>query len=53
MNNYLKFLISLLVPLIVGGISGGFTVSGINGWYATINKLCGCVEFCHMEIELI
>jgi tryptophan-rich sensory protein len=38
MNNYLKLLISVVIPLIIGGISGGFTVSGINSWYATINK---------------
>ena len=38
MNNYLKFLISIVIPLVIGGISGGFTVSAINGWYTTINK---------------
>lgn len=38
MSNYLKFLISIIIPLVIGGISGGFTVSAINGWYATINK---------------
>lgn len=38
MHNILKFLISVSVPLLIGGISGAFTVSAINGWYAGINK---------------
>jgi tryptophan-rich sensory protein len=32
------FLLSLIIPLAVGGISGLFTVSAIPGWYQTIQK---------------
>lgn len=32
------FVLSLLIPLAVGGISGFFTVSAIPGWYQTIQK---------------
>ncbi|MBM3432815.1 MAG: tryptophan-rich sensory protein [Bacteroidetes bacterium] len=32
------FLISLILPLAVGGLSGFFTVSAIPGWYQTIQK---------------
>ncbi|MEN9524952.1 MAG: hypothetical protein RLZZ256_336 [Bacteroidota bacterium] len=32
------FLLSLIIPLAVGGISGFFTVSAIPGWYQTIQK---------------
>jgi translocator protein len=38
MNNYIKLFISILVPLAVGGLSGFFTTSGVDGWYATANK---------------
>ncbi|MBL0183277.1 MAG: tryptophan-rich sensory protein [Chitinophagaceae bacterium] len=34
----MKLIISILVPLLVGAISGLFTSSGVNGWYATANK---------------
>ncbi len=34
----MKLFISILLPLLVGGISGFFTSSGVNGWYATANK---------------
>lgn len=34
----MKLIISILVPLLVGAISGFFTSSGVNGWYATANK---------------
>lgn len=34
----MKFIISLLLPLAVGGISGFFTVKAIPGWYAQLNK---------------
>lgn len=34
----MKFIISLLLPLAVGGISGIFTVKAIPGWYAQLNK---------------
>lgn len=33
-----KLLVSLLIPLAVGGISGYFTVESIPGWYRTIQK---------------
>jgi tryptophan-rich sensory protein len=32
------FLLLLIIPLAVGGISGLFTVSAIPGWYQTIQK---------------
>jgi translocator protein len=35
---FLKFIISLLLPLIVGGISGWITADGIKTWYQTIQK---------------
>lgn len=34
----MKFIISLLLPLAVGGISGFFTVKAIPGWYEQLNK---------------
>ena len=34
----MKFIISLLIPLAVGGISGFFTTKAIPGWYAQLNK---------------
>jgi translocator protein len=34
----MKLLISILFPLLVGGLSGYFTSSDIQGWYATVNK---------------
>lgn len=34
----MKLIISILVPLLVGAISGLFTSSGVNGWYVTANK---------------
>lgn len=34
----MKLIISILVPLLVGAISGFFTTSGVNGWYAVANK---------------
>jgi translocator protein len=33
-----KLLISILVPLAVGGTSAFFTVDAIKGWYTTLNK---------------
>ncbi|MBL0144388.1 MAG: tryptophan-rich sensory protein [Chitinophagaceae bacterium] len=38
MNNYFKLFISILLPLLVGGLSGFFTTSGVSGWYAVANK---------------
>ena len=34
----MKFIISLFIPLAVGGMSGFFTIKAIPGWYATLNK---------------
>ena len=34
----MKFIISILIPLAVGGISGFFTTKAIPGWYAQLNK---------------
>jgi len=34
----MKLVISILIPLLVGAISGFFTMSGVNGWYAVANK---------------
>jgi tryptophan-rich sensory protein len=38
MNNTLKLIIAIAIPLAVGGISGFFTVTGVESWYQTINK---------------
>jgi tryptophan-rich sensory protein len=38
MNIYLKLIISIVVCLSVGGISGFFTTSEIASWYATLQK---------------
>ena len=34
----MKLVISILIPLLVGAISGFFTTEGVNGWYAVANK---------------
>ena len=34
----MKLLISILIPLAVGSLSGFYTSSGVNGWYALANK---------------
>jgi tryptophan-rich sensory protein len=34
----MKLIISILIPVLVGAISGYFTTSGVNGWYALANK---------------
>ncbi|GAB2816948.1 TspO/MBR family protein [Ferruginibacter profundus] len=34
----MKLFIAILIPLLVGGISGYFTASGVEGWYAAANK---------------
>ena len=34
----MKLFISILIPLLVGGIAGFFTTTGVNGWYAVANK---------------
>jgi benzodiazapine receptor len=33
-----KFIISIVVPLAIGGISGIATAGEINGWYSSLNK---------------
>ncbi|MBK6936983.1 MAG: tryptophan-rich sensory protein [Chitinophagaceae bacterium] len=38
MNNTLKMIIAVAIPVIVGGLSGFFTVTGADSWYQTINK---------------
>ena len=38
MSNLLKLIISIVIPVAVGAISGLFTSSEIPGWYQTINK---------------
>ncbi|AWW00989.1 TspO protein [Arcticibacterium luteifluviistationis] len=38
MKKIITFLICLIIPLAVGGISGFATVTGIESWYSTINK---------------
>jgi len=34
----MKLFIAILIPVLVGAISGLFTTSGIDGWYALANK---------------
>jgi translocator protein len=38
MNNTIKLIISIAIPLIIGGTSGFFTATGVESWYQTINK---------------
>jgi translocator protein len=38
MNNNLKFIVSLLIPLSIGAVAGYFTSSAIGGWYSTLVK---------------
>lgn len=38
MKNWVKFLVSLALPLVVGGVAGLFTQPEIDGWYKTIQK---------------
>ncbi|MBK6984141.1 MAG: tryptophan-rich sensory protein [Bacteroidetes bacterium] len=38
MNRYLKLTLCILLPLLIGGISGYATASGINIWYMGLNK---------------
>lgn len=37
-NNGIKLVTSILLPLLIGVIGGAATMSEIQGWYATINK---------------
>ena len=38
MKNWIKAFIAILIPLLVGGISGYFTATGVGTWYIQINK---------------
>jgi len=38
MNKVIKLIACILLPLIIGGISGFLTVSEISGWYTALNK---------------
>lgn len=38
MNRYLKLSLCITLPLIIGGISGIATASGIDTWYVNLNK---------------
>jgi len=38
MNNTIKFVISVAVPLAVGGLSGFATARGVADWYPTLTK---------------
>ncbi|MCX6316112.1 MAG: tryptophan-rich sensory protein [Bacteroidetes bacterium] len=38
MTNTIKFIIAVAIPVVIGAASGFFTVSGVESWYATINK---------------
>lgn len=38
MPNYLKFLISLALPQVAGGLGAFFTINAIESWYSALNK---------------
>ncbi len=38
MNNALKLIISIVIPVAVGATAGFFTATGVDSWYQTINK---------------
>jgi len=38
MPRILKAIIAIMLPLVVGGISGFFTAGAVNDWYLTLNK---------------
>ena len=38
MKNIFKLIISIAIPLAVGGISGFFTAGSVNTWFVTLNK---------------
>ena len=38
MNNAVKLIISIVIPVAVGATAGFFTATGIDSWYQTINK---------------
>jgi translocator protein len=37
-NNWLKLVVALALPLLVGGISGYFTATEVKSWYPTLQK---------------
>ncbi|MES3004546.1 MAG: TspO/MBR family protein [Patescibacteria group bacterium] len=37
-KDFKKLIFSILLPLVVGGVSGLLTSSGVNGWYSTLEK---------------
>ncbi|MFM2338782.1 MAG: hypothetical protein RL115_1975 [Bacteroidota bacterium] len=38
MTNWLKLVIAILIPIIIGGLSGFFTANNVGTWYTTIQK---------------
>lgn len=38
MNNTFKLIIAIAIPLVVGGTSGFFTITGVDSWFQTVNK---------------
>jgi tryptophan-rich sensory protein len=38
MNRYIKLSLCILIPLLIGGISGFATAAGINSWYIELHK---------------
>jgi tryptophan-rich sensory protein len=38
MNNTVKFIIAIAIPLVVGFASGFFTITGAGSWYQTIQR---------------
>lgn len=38
MSSIIKLIIAVAIPLVVGGISGYFTVTGVESWYLTLQK---------------
>jgi translocator protein len=38
MNNTVKFIIAITIPLAVGFTSGFFTITGVGSWYQTIQR---------------
>ncbi len=38
MNNTVKLIISIVIPVTIGATAGFFTITGVDSWYQTINK---------------
>lgn len=38
MKKFFAFILCLFIPLLIGGISGIATASGVNDWFLTLNK---------------